>query len=124
MIVSLSGDLLLAVALPGAPPSRMWLEQAAWLVPAGGATRALLGVDAVLLVLMALRFRRPWLAVPAGLAAGFLTLTALAMLLTDFFAGLLLFHALVAAGALAAGGVARWAGAGLLALILALGLLT
>jgi len=116
----------MATTLPpaGAPPGRLWLEGAGWIVPAAWATRALLIPDVAVLLVAAVGFRHPVLAVPVALGTGFLVLNALAMILTDFFVGLLFFHLAVGTTGVLAGGLARWAGAGLLALTLALGLVT
>ena len=119
-------DQLSAIIAAGltAPPGRLWLESLQWLVPSPLATRWLLLADLAVMATLALRSRRPLLALPAVLVGGFLVLTGLGMLLTDFFLALLAFHALTGVGALAAGGQLRWWGAALLALTLLLGLAT
>src|SRR2546429_506430 len=66
----------------------------------------------------------PTLAALVGLALGLLVLNLVGMLLTDFFLGLAAFHVLVGVAALGGARRLRWAGAGLLALTLALGALT
>lgn len=116
--------VLAALTPPGAPQSRFWLDHMAALAPAGWATRSLLLGDILVLILMALRLPRPVIAVPVGLGGGFLALNALGMILTDFFLGLLAFHWLVAAAALCTRGLTRWAGVGLLAVTITLGLAT
>src|SRR5437016_3911240 len=68
--------------------------------------------------------RYPPLAALVGLALGLLVLNLVGMLLTDFFLGLAAFHVLVGVAALGGARRLRWAGAGLLALTLALGALT
>jgi hypothetical protein len=118
--------LLAAVSLipPGAPPGRYWLEAISFLVPSPGASRGLLLADTAVILLAAAGHRRPALAAAAGLGAGFLALNLVGMLLTDFFLGLAAFHVLVGAVALGGARPVRWAGAGLLGLTLALGVLT
>lgn len=114
---------LIAPAL-SAPPGRLWLESLQWLAPSPLATRWLLLADLAVIVTLAVRSRWPLLVLPGALVGGLLVLTGLGMLLTDFYLGLLAFHALTGTVALAAGGWRRWLGAGLLALTLGLGLAT
>jgi hypothetical protein len=108
----------------GAPPGRYWLEGLGALVPAPGASRALLLADTVVILLAAAGRRHRALAAVIGLGAGLLVLNVVGMLLTDFFLGLAAFHVLVGMAALGGARRVRWAGAGLLALTLALGVLT
>jgi hypothetical protein len=123
-MLDLAVSQILAAVPAGAPPSRLWLESASWIVPAAWATRLLLAADLMVLVLLAFRQRRPLVMLPVALGAGFIVLNALAMILTDFFVGLLAFHLAIGATALVLGGRMRWAGAGLLVATLALGLST
>lgn len=109
---------------PGAPPGRAWLDSLRLIVPGPAASRWLLAADAAVVVLVARRRGRPLLAVAVGLAVAFVALNVLGMLLLDFFLGLALFHLLTGLAGLAAPPPVRWAGAALLALTLALGVLT
>jgi len=109
---------------PGAPPGRYWLEGLSPLVPSPSASRALLLADVAVILLAAAGWRHPTLAALVGLALGLLVLNLVGMLLTDFFLGLAAFHVLVGVAALGGARRLRWAGAGLLALMLALGALT
>jgi hypothetical protein len=108
----------------GAPPGRYWLEELSALVPSPSASRALLLADVAVILLAAAGWRHPALAALVGLALGLLVLNLAGMLLTDFFLGLVAFHVLVGVAALGGTRRLRWAGAGLLALTLALGALT
>jgi hypothetical protein len=119
-------SLLLAASQipPGAPPGRYWLEALHWIVPGPAATRWLLLADAAVLLLVAARWRRPLVAAAVALGGGFLALNVVSLLLTDFFLGLASFHVLTGVVGLVAAGRARWAGAALLALALAVGVLT
>jgi hypothetical protein len=107
-----------------APPGRLWLESLPWLAPSPLATRWLLLADLAVIAALTLRSRWPLLVLPSALVGGFLVLNGLGMLLTDFFLGLLAFHALTAIAALVAGGRLSWLGVALLALTLLLGLAT
>lgn len=113
-----------AATLPGAPPTRLWLDSLPWLVPSPLATRWLLLADLAVIVPLALRSRRPLLTLPAALVGAFLVLNGLGMLLADFFLGLLAFHFLTGIVALAIAGPLWWLGAGLLILALLLGFAT
>lgn len=105
-------------------PQRWWLERLAFVVPGPLATRWLLIADLACLVALALTVRAPRIAAPVALAAGFLALNVLAMLLNDFFLGLTLFHLVVGMATLLLLRRARWLGAATLALAIALGVLT
>jgi hypothetical protein len=109
---------------PGAPPGRDWLDRLDWLVPGTAATRGLLLADLALIALIAARSRHRALAVVAAVGAAFLGLNMASMLLTDFYLGLASFHVLTALAGIAAAGHARVGGAALLALTLALGVIT
>jgi len=119
-------SLLVAVSQipPGAPPGRYWLERLDGIVPGPAATRWLLVADAAVVLLIAARSRRPLIAAVVAIGGAFLALNVVGMLLTDFFLGLAVFHVLTGVTGLLAAGRARWAGAALLALTLALGVLT
>lgn len=105
-------------------PQRAWLDALAAVVPGSTATRWLLLADVACLVVMALTSRRPWLATPIALVLGFLALNTLALLLTDFYLGLAMFHIAVAISTIVALRRTRWLGAAALALSLCLGILT
>src|SRR2546427_11079622 len=79
----------------GAPPGRYWLEGLGALVPAPGASRALLLADTVVILLAPAGRRHRALAPAIGLRAGLLVLNVVGMLLTDFFLRLPAFHVLV-----------------------------
>lgn len=114
-----------ALAAPvGAPPARLWAESLPWLLPSPAASRWLLLVDAAIIITLAIRSRRPLIAVPTGLAGGFLAVAGLGMLLTDFYLGIVGFHILTGAVGLLAAGALRWMGGGLLVLTLLLGTIT
>ena len=119
-------SLLVAVSQipPGAPPGRYWLERLDGIVPGPAATRWLLVADAAVVLLIAARSRRPLIAAVVAIGGAFLALNVVGMLLTDFFLGLAAFHIVTGVAGLLAAGRARWAGAALLALTLALGVLT
>ena len=87
-------------------------------------TRLILLADCLPLVLFGLRSRAPLIGVPLSLGIGWLILIGLGMLLTDFYAGLLLFHLLIAVGAWILLKQHRWLGPSLLAVLLLLGLIT
>src|SRR2546425_759486 len=102
-----------AARRPGVTPAAIRGDRAGALIPAFPALdRAAAG------------WRHPTLAALVGLALGLLVLNLVGMLLTDFFLGLAAFHFLVGVAALGGARRLRWAGAGLLALTLALGALT
>ncbi len=105
-------------------PQRAWLGRLALVVPGPAATRWLLVADVVCLVAIALRSRRPLLAVSVSLGLGFLVLNVFGMAVTDFYLGLALFHFAVGIGAVALLPRARWLGALLVGLALTLGILT
>jgi hypothetical protein len=109
---------------PGAPPGRHWLERLAGVLPAPTATRWLLLADLCVLVLIGARRRHAAVGAVLALGAGFLFLNVLGLVLTDFFLGLAVFHVVIGVAGVLAAGPARWAGAVLLALTLALGGLT
>ena len=109
---------------PGAPWGRYWLEGLSFFVPGPSASRTLLLADMAVILLAAARHRHPVLAALVGLGAGLLVLNVVGMLLTDFFLGLAAFHVLVGVAALCSARRIRWAGAALLGLTLALGVLT
>ena len=111
---------LLAAALT---PQRAWLERLALAVPGPSASRWLLCADAVCLIALGLRTRRPVLGVPLALGAGFLVLNVLGMGLTEFYLALAAFHLLVAVVTLVFV-PRRWLGAAALALALLLGAAT
>jgi hypothetical protein len=67
---------------------------------------------------------RPLIMIPLALATGFVALNVLSMVVTDFYLGLFLFHLAVGLAAAVLLHRARWLGALLLALTLALGVLT
>jgi len=115
---------ILATAEPYLTPQRAWLERLAVLVPANGATRWLLVADAVCLIALGLASRRPVLGVPLALGAGFLALNVLAMVVTDFYLGLALFHLGAGLTAMLALRRARWLGAVAVLVALLLGVLT
>ncbi|MBI4638122.1 MAG: hypothetical protein HY727_17440 [Candidatus Rokubacteria bacterium] len=96
----------------------------ALLMPGTAATRWLLLADLACLLLLGLATRRPRVAVPATLGAGFVALNTLGMVVNDFYVGLLLFH--VAVGLTAATLVrrTRWIGAAQILLTLLLGVAT
>jgi len=118
--------LLTAVAAipPGAPPGRHWLDRLEGVVPGPAATRWLLLADMAVLVLVGVRHRPRVLGALVAVGVGFVALNVLGMLLTDFFLGLAVFHVATGVAGVVAAGAARWAGAALLGLALALGALT
>ncbi len=117
--------LLAASPIPaGAPPGRYWLETLAWIVPGASVTRWLLLADLAIIGLIAARRRRPVVAVVIGIGLGFLVLNVLSLLVTDFFLGLALFHALTGIVGVVATGRAWWSGVILLGLALILGMST
>ncbi len=104
---------------------RVWLERLALIVPGTTATRWLLLADLVCLVALGLAARRPAIAIPVALGAGFLTVNVLGMVVTDFFVGLALFHPAVGLVTfLTLRRRARWLGAATLALSVVLGVVT
>jgi hypothetical protein len=105
-------------------PPRLWLERLALLVPGNAATRWLLLADAGCLVAMGGATRWPLLGIPAALGSGFIALNLMGIAVTDFYLGLALFHLAVGVTAAAVLHRARWAGASLVVLALALGILT
>ena len=105
-------------------PQRAWLGALAAAVPGSTATRWLLLADLACLVGIALASRRPWLATPIAVVLGFIALNTLALLLTDFYLGLAVFHIAVAIITIVALRRTRWLGAVALALALGLGVLT
>lgn len=109
---------------PGAPPGRYWLERLAGVVPGPGATRWLLLADLLVLVLVGARQRHRVLGALAAVGAGFAAVNVLGLVLTDFFLALAVFHLATGVAGMVAAGAARWAGAALLGLTLALGALT
>jgi hypothetical protein len=114
-LVALASDLV---------PPRLWLDRLALLIPGSAATRWLLLVDAACLVAMGGATRWPFLGIPAALGSGFVALNLMGMAVTDFYLGLAVFHLAVGVTAAAVLQRARWAGAGLVVLALALGILT
>lgn len=110
---------LLTTVVAAAPltPQRGWFERLAFVVPGPAASRWLLLADAVCLVALGLRTRRPILGVPFALGLGFTMLNGLGLALTDFYLALTAFH-------LAVAGRSRWLGGGLIALAIVLGVLT
>jgi hypothetical protein len=117
---------LMTTVVAAAPltPQRGWLERLAFVVPGPAASRWLLLADAVCLVALGLRTRRPILAVPCALGLGFTVLNGLGLALTDFYLALTAFHLAVGAVTLALAGRSRWLGGGLIALAVVLGVLT
>ena len=114
---------LVAVNAAALTPQRAWLESLALAVPSPSASRWLLIADAVCLIALGLRTRRPALGVPLTLGVGFLVLNVLGMGLTDFYLGLAAFHLLT--GVITVAFVPRrWVGAIALALTLVLGVAT
>ena len=105
-------------------PQRMWLDRLALMIPGPAATRWLLLADAACLVALGAGMRRPVVAVPAALAAGFVVLNALGMALTDFYLGLSVFHLVVGITTILCGRRGRWLGGVLLGLAILLGVLT
>lgn len=105
-------------------PQRGWLERLAFVVPGPVASRWLLLADAVCLVALGFRTRRPILGVPFALGLGFIGLNGLGLALTDFYLALTAFHLAVGTATLAVAGRSRWLGGGLIALAIVLGVLT
>jgi hypothetical protein len=105
-------------------PQRWWVERLAFVLPGPQASRWLLLADAVCLVTLGFRTRRPLLGVPLALAVGFAALNGLGLALTDFYLALAAFHLAVGVATLAVAGPSRWLGGGLIALALVLGVLT
>jgi len=105
-------------------PQRAWLDDFAIIVPAPGATRWLLLLDAACLVLLGCETSHPRLGIPIALAAGFLILNALGMAVTEFFLGLALFHVTVTVTAALALRRRRRFGVMALAVVLAAGIFT
>jgi hypothetical protein len=103
---------------------RLWLDRLAFVVPGTTATRWLLIADLACLVALGLAARRPRLALPLVVGAGFLALNVLGMATLDFYLGLALFHPAVALTTLVVLRRARWLGAVTLVLSLALGVVT
>lgn len=118
--------LLVAVTRipPGAPASRYWLERLTGMVPGPSATRWLLLADLCVLVLIGVRRHHGVVGSLLAIGAGFLLVNVLGLILTDFFLGLAVFHVMTGVAGILASGPARWAGAVLLVLTLALGGLT
>ena len=117
--------LLVSSVLPeGAAPARVWLDSLNWVVPGPSATRVLLAADCFILLLAGLKSPSLVIGPPLSLGVGFLTLTLLGMLLNDFYLALVLFHLVVGAAAIVRFSGRRWIGAGLIAGVLFLGLVT
>jgi hypothetical protein len=115
-------SLAAATAAP-LTPQRAWLELLALVIPSPSASRWLLLADAVCLIALGLRTRRPVLGVLLAFGAGFLVLNVLGMGLTDFYLGLAAFHFLTAVITLTFS-PRRWLGATALALALLLAVAT
>lgn len=105
-------------------PQRWWLERLAFIVPGPAASRWLLLADAVCLVALGARTRRPVLSVPLALGLGFVVLNGLGLALTDFYLALAAFHVAIGIATLVVAGRSRWLGGGLIALAVVLGILT
>jgi hypothetical protein len=117
--------LLVATGIPpGAPASRDWLERLGGVIPGPTSSRWLLLADLVVLALVGARGHYPAVGSVLAVGGGFLLLNVLGLILTDFFLALAAFHVVIGVTGVLASGVARWAGALLLALTLALGGLT
>jgi hypothetical protein len=80
--------------------------------------------DLCVLVLIGASRRRAVLGAIVAVSAGFLLVNVLGLILTDFFLGLAMSHFAIGLAGLLVSGAARWAGAALVALSLALGGLT
>ena len=116
--------LAIFVAAASVTPQRGWFEQLAFVIPGPAASRWLLLADAVCLVALGRRTRRPLLGVLVALGLGFVLLNGLGLALTDFYLALTAFHLAVGAATLAVAGRSRWLGGGLIALTVVLGVLT
>jgi hypothetical protein len=77
--------LATVVAATSVTPQRGWFEQLAFVVPGPAASRWLLLADAVCLVALGRRTRRPLLGVLFALGLGFILLIGLGLALTDFY---------------------------------------
>lgn len=116
--------ILYGVLPPGTAPARLWLDHLSWVVPSPSTTRVLLATDCFVLLLVGLKSRSRLIGPPLYLGGGFLALTLLGMLLNDFYLGLVAFHLVVGAVALACFAERRWIGAGLITASLLLGFVT
>ena len=116
--------LATVVARASLTPQRGWFERLAFVLPGPAASRWLLLADAVCLVALGRRTRRPLLGVPLALGLGFIVLNALGLALTDFYLALTAFHLAVGAATLTIAGRSRWLGGGLIVLSVVLGALT
>lgn len=104
-----------------ARPAEPWFEL---LLPTAAASRWLLVVDVACVVALAIRLRPVLVGVPLALGAAFLVVNVLGMATNDFYVGLALFHITLGAVTVVFARRARWLGAALLTLVVALGLLT
>lgn len=116
--------LTTVVAAASLTPQRGWFERLALVIPGPAASRWLLLADAVCLVALGRRMRRPILGVSFALGFGFIALNGLGLALTDFYLALTAFHLAVGAVTFAVAGGSRWLGGGLIALTVVLGVLT
>jgi len=114
----------LAALAPDLVPPRVWLDRLALLVPGGKATRWLLLADLVCLVVLGRAAPWPLVGVPIAVGVGFVALNLVGMAVTDFYLGLALFHLAVGVTTAAVFRRARWVGVTLVALALALGVVT
>jgi hypothetical protein len=80
--------------------------------------------DLGILLLIGTQTKAPVIVTFVSVALGFIVLTSLGMLLTDFYLGLAAFHVLIAAVGLLLLKRARWTAVGALGLLLLLGILT
>ena len=119
-----SANVLVVLAGLQAPPTRAWIDQLWFLVPADSVTRWLLLLDVSCLVLIGLRLRPTSITVPAALAGGFLILNGFALALTDFFLALAAFHLAVAVATVLALRERRWIGVAAVTLVVVLGVVT
>lgn len=124
-LLLISSPFFLTGAPPlGAPAARFWLEAWNWLVPGSMANRFLLLADLGILLLIGLQTKAPFIGTPVSVVFGFIVLTGLGMLLTDFYLGLVAFHVLIAGVGLLLLKRARWVTVGALGLLLLLGIVT
>ena len=102
----------------------MWIEAWGWIIPGSVANRSLLLADLGILLLIGMQTKAPVIVTLTGIVLGFIVLTGLGLLLTDFYLGLTVFHVLVAGVGLLLLRRARWVSAGALGLLLLLGIMT
>jgi len=125
LLAQMLGPLLLTETLPpGAPPARFWLEAWSWVVPGFVANRLVLLADLAILFLIGLQTKAPFIGPFLSVVLGFIVLTSLGMLLTDFYLGLVAFHVFIAGVGLLVLKRARWVTLGALGLLLLLGVAT